>query len=262
MTSVLYANEHVIDDDTPDDHQIVAGNGFGRGFTGRDPAGYGAAATTFPTELLIPRSDWQGIIEEKEAKGTQHSQLAINAGLPCKNQQQTDFCWGNGTTHAEEVVRMDQNEPMAILSAASVCCPITGFQNRGGWGKDAIVRLANYGAVPESAWPANAISRQYYTPANLKLALPYKIVDWMSLEPRNIDQLVSLLLRNVPVPIGLNWWGHLVCAYDAVWLNNAIGIRPRNSWGMSYGHLGFFTLQGSKMIPDDAIAAYTARAAA
>jgi hypothetical protein len=93
------------------------------------------------------------------------------------------------------------------------------------------------------------------------LAQQYRVDKWLELEPRNIDQLVSLDLRDIPVPVAYNWWGHEVTAYDAVWVNGEIGIRCRNSWGMSYGHLGFFLLQGNKMYPDDAVAPLTATAA-
>lgn len=258
---MLLPGEFVIDDSTPEDHDVIVGQGFGRGWTGRPDEGYGDAASAFPTQLLIPRSEWQARIADKEASGTQLSQIILNAGLPPKNQQSTEFCFANSPVHAVEILRVLQNEPMVILSAASIACPLTNFQNHGGFGKAALQRISDKGIVPAANWPSNAISRQYYTNSILATGTNYRCVDWTSMVPRNIDQLVSLLLLGYPCPIGLNWWSHEVTACDAVWINGAIGIRFRNSWGPGYGANGFATLTGQKMIPDDAICPYTALAA-
>jgi hypothetical protein len=75
------------------------------------------------------------------------------------------------------------------------------------------------------------------------------------LQNRNFDQLATLCLLNVPVPIGLNWWSHEICACDLVVVSaNHFGIRIRNSWGDDYGDHGFAVLSESKATPDDAVA--------
>jgi len=260
VTSILLPGELILDDDTPDVAHAIP-EGFGTGFMGRGFEGYGDTAADFPPELLIPRSEWQARITEKEANGTQLSTLMIAAGLPCKNQQSTNYCWANAPTHCLEIIRVLQNEPMIILSPASVGGPSTNFRNVGGWGKTALQQIITDGAVPVDQWPANAIDKKYLTEANKTLALQYRVVDWINCIPRNLDQLISLLLRGIPVAIGLNWWGHEVTAYDALWLNGTIAVRFRNSWGMDWGHLGFATLQGQKMYPDDAVAPVSALAA-
>lgn len=243
---MIYPGEPIFDDDTPEEAH-AAPDGYGKGWTGASESGYGDSLSDFPDELLIPESEWQARIEEREANGWQLSQQMIAAGLPCKDQAQTQFCWCNAPVHALEIIRVQQNEPMIPLSPASVACPINGFRNQGGWDNDAITRLQKFGAVPSSSWPPNAIDRRYYTKANMAAAVNFEVVKWVKLKPRNINQAVSLLLNDKPVPMGLPWWEHEVTGYDAVWVNGQIGFRPRNSWGMKYGHLGFFILQGSKM---------------
>lgn len=250
---MLYTGELLFDDSTHESAH-AAPEGYGTGFHGRRSEGYGAAVSAFDKDLLIDPSEFQARAEEREANGRQLSQRMITAGLPCKDQSQTEFCWCNAPTHSEEVNRVLQNEPMVILSPASVACPQTNFMNVGGYGGDAIQRLVDFGAVPVEQWPANAIDQKYYTKANMAVAMNYRVAKWIQIDARNINQLCSLLLRDIPTAIGLNWWGHEVTAYDVVWVNGQLGIRCRNSWGMGYGHLGFFTLQGSKMYPDDGVA--------
>lgn len=264
--SQIYDGEMVIDDGTPDhviDAFVRTPEGMSTGYRpelrGVAPGeyAYGDAAQAFPAELLIPRADWQGMIQEMEERQTRISDLVNQAKLPCKNQQQTNYCWVNAPTHCVEVMRVIQNQAMVILSPASAGGPVTGFQNVGGWGKQALLYIIEKGLVPADKWPANAIDRRYNTPENRALALDYRVVEWWELKPRNLDELISCLLRRIPVAVGLNWWSHEVSYYDPVWVNGQIGVRDRNSWGMDWpnaGAGGYSILQGSRLLPDDAVA--------
>jgi papain like protease len=255
MSSDLFDSEIVIDDESP---SIIweTPDGMSTGYmAGARTTPYGRMATTtpFPSELIIPESEWQARIAEKEQRQNRISDLVLQAKLPSKNQQQTNYCWCNAPTGTVEMLRVIENEPMVSLSAASVGGPITGYKNVGGWGESALKYIVDNGIVPESLWPVNAINAKYHTPANVQAALDYRIVGWYELVPKNTDQMISCLLRNIPVAVGLNWWGHEVVFCDAVWLNGAIAIRFRNSWGNSYGSQGFSVLQGTKILADDAV---------
>ena len=253
-SSPLYPNELVIDDDTPEREWHPSVNGFGTGWVKPENAGYAANATGFIDGLSINPSDFQARIEQRESTQTQLSHKMIRAGLPCKNQASTNFCFANAPTHAVEILTVLQNQPLVILSAASVACIVTNFSNRGGWADDALGVIRERGVMPESVWPVNQISRRLDTDTNWKKAEPFKVDKWCTLQPKNMNQLASMLLQDIPVPVAFNWWGHEVTAYDAIWLNGRLAIRCRNSWGMEYGDKGFFVLQGSKMYFDDGIA--------
>lgn len=254
-SSPLYDNEIIIDDDTSERMWSPKANGFGTGWEKEDPSkGYGAAAIQFPQSLAIDPSEFQARIAEREERKIQLSHLMLAAGLPCKNQKTTKYCWINAPVHAVEMLGVLANQPYVELSPASGGAVIKGFRNQGGWAKDALMFIQDRGIVPASLWPANAIDRRYDTDTNWAKALPYRVEKWLTGTPRNINQVASLLLQNIPVPVAYNWWGHQVTAYDAIWLGGKLAFRCRNSWGMSYGSNGFFVLQGAKMVPDDIVA--------
>ncbi|MES2790087.1 MAG: C1 family peptidase [Planctomycetota bacterium] len=263
--SKLYPGEQIIDDSTPDSHFDLTPDGMSKGYQGMFRSQQSADELTvpFPAELLIPQSDWQGWIEETEARKSRVSDLVTQAGLPCKDQASTNFCWANAPVHLLEVSRVIQNQTMVILSPASVACPINNFRNQGGWGEDALRQLITDGAVPVSKWPANAIQKQYYTEANIALAKSYRAAEWWNLRPKNINEHISCLLRRIPVAVGLNYWGHEVSDYEAVWVNGKIGVRFRNSWTMNWptqGAGGYSIRQGNKLPADDAVAIRTGTA--
>lgn len=263
FTSEL-GDDLIINDETHEEvHQIPADQGTGLDLSERGGGEYeyGSVADPFPSQLLIARSEWQARIQEIQANQSAISDQIKLAGLPPKNQAQTLFCWGNAPTHCLEINRVQQNQPMVILSPASVCAQINGFKNKGGWGKQALQWISDNGVVPVDQWPANAIDRKYATAENKTLALDYRTDEWIELAPNNLDQMVSLLLRRIPIAVGLSWWGHEVTFVDALWIDGAIAIRGRNSWGADWpkaGASGFFVLQGQKMLPNDAVAPATA----
>lgn len=237
---------------------------FGRGLdlTARpNPGGFGYGAINalrFDPKWLVPRSEWQARIQERKERGWTLREKIQRAKLPAKNQGSTNFCWANAPTACVEVNRLLQNQPLVILSPASVACPINGYRNEGGWGLDALKRLVNTGAVPVEHWPANAIDRRYGSEANWQIANNYRCIRWCELEPGNIDQLISMLFRDIPIAVGFSWWGHEVYACDPEWRDGEICYWIRNSWGQwgttgDPGFEGYSIIQGSKMKADDAV---------
>lgn len=249
-------SEHfIINDDTPND--VLFPQEFGRGLElEARPQGFAHAATAnpFPDSFLIPQSDWQGLIQERKSRKAGITYECDRVGLKVKDQQQTNYCWANGPTHATEIIRVMQGLAPVALSAASVAAQVTNFRNVGGWGDDALQWIIKNGIDPESVWPNAAISRQYATEANKTLALNYRVTEWWELEPKNLNQLISAVLHDIPVAVGFSWWSHEVCAVDADWIDGAIALVIDNSWGTSWGKNGRGTLQGRKMLPDDAVA--------
>lgn len=269
FTSKLYDNEFIINDDESTNVFATARPDQGRGLQlelrGPKDYEYGGLATPFPQELLIPRSDWQGMIQEQEEQKSRISDLIRFHKLPHKDQATTNYCWINAPVHCLEIVRLQQNQngpngKPVILSPASVGAKIKNYRNVGGWGKEGLEGIIKWGCVPVDKWPANAIDKKYDTAANRQEALKYRVIEWFECIPRNLDQMVSLLLRRKPGASGLNWWRHEVTYCDCLWLDGQIAIRARNSWA-NYGDFGFFVLQGSKMYADDYVVPSTAIAA-
>lgn len=263
FTSELYRNEFVINDDSSTNKYAVPGEGMGRGLIlNRSSNGfeYGGLATPFPQELLIPRSEWQGMIQEQEEQKSRISDYITRWKLPHKDQATTNYCWINAPVHCLETLRVVQDQLMVILSPASVGAKIKNYRNVGGWGKEGLEGIIKFGCVPVTKWPANAIDKRYDTAENREEALLYRVKDWYECIPRNLDQMVSLLLRRKPGAAGLNWWSHEVMYAECVWLDGQIAIRFRNSW-RGYGDNGFAILQGSKMYADDLVFPSTALAA-
>jgi len=257
-SSALYDGEILINDATVIGDSPSFGRGLDLGLRGPNDYEYGAAADPFPPELLIPRSEWQARIQEMEETETRISDLIRKKKSPCKYQASTNYCWMNSPARCTEIVYMQQSGRVVNLSPASGAARHTNFRNVGGWGRDALLWITEHGLNEVSDWPANAIDRKYDTPENRKKAMSHRIIEWTELKPRNVDQLISMLLRRIPVACGYQWWGHETTAIDPVWVDGVIATRNENSWGPSYGANGMFILQGSKMLPDDACAPRTA----
>lgn len=253
------ARELIIHESTPDRDLFPPDRGRGLDLSNRAPGYvYGAVAQPFPQALIIPRSEWQARIQELEDTRTRTSDLCDLAGLKVKDQQQTEFCWINSPTHATEIVRVVQNEPMVSLSPASAGAQITGYRNEGGTGQQALEWIVSNGLVPTANWPDNAIDKQYATAANKQAALGYRVDQWWELDPQNLDQFISCLLMRWPVCAGYDWWSHEVTPVDPVWLDGTVAVRIDNSWGTSWGTNGRGILQGRRMLPDDAVVPRTA----
>jgi len=241
----------VYDDSTDEPPQTPAG--FSTGYRGMYSGSMTAAdiSTPFPSELLIPENEWQARIEEMEQRKSRIGDILDLAGVPVLNQKNTNYCWAFAPAMCLMATRAVQNQPMIVLSPASVAGPITRYRNVGGYGGDSLQYIIDNGIVPESMWPQTAIDRQYDTPESRAARAGYKATEWWSLRPRNKQEQISCLLRRIPISTGLNYWAHQVCDINAVWLNGQIGVEFVNSWDITWGNRGRAIRQGSKMLGDD-----------
>jgi len=271
----LYPGEHIIDDGNYHKHidPLVDGQRVHRGCVPRDfnalpPGCYRGTMTDVPM-ALIPRSEWSARIKEQEQTRSRSSDLILSANIPSLDQNGKGYCWAHSSTGALIALRCAQHIPYVPLSAYAVACTIKNFRDEGGWGALAMDFLMQRGVPSEKFWPAQSMSRSNDNPQTWADAALHKVTDGFidfasAVYDRNLtfDQMATLLLCRVPVVIDLNWWGHSVYAVDLVEVSaNAYGVRFRNSWGNSYGSKGFSILQGSKAIPDGAVAPWIATAA-
>lgn len=253
--SLLYPGERIIDEHSP--FNLTEPTGISKGYEGMHRGGYASAAySAMPDDFLIDRSEWEDRANEKEKTQSRISDLITYKKIPPKNQQQTNYCWIFGVTGAFQTVRLLMNQPVIELSPASGGGPITGYKNVGGWGANALDWLVEHGLVPSEKWPDTAYNaRNLYTEENKKLALDYRCNEFWKLESNSFEQVASCVLQNIPVPVGYDWWGHLVYAVDLVFISREPCLRIRNSWGdIPEFPNGFGVLKGRKSIPSDAVA--------
>lgn len=261
-TSILNPQETVIDDTNYAQFvldPVIDGEPKTRGLVPRDwnaePFGSLPFAAAFPADMLIPENEWDDRIAEMESSKTRLTDICDQVGLTVLDQDGTNYCWINAPTHCVEVIRAVANQQLVRLSPASCGGPIKNYRNVGGWGTEGLKYIVEHGLVPQSAWPANAISRQYDTAETRELRKQYRVTEWWDLRPRNMQQLMSCLLLRIPVAVGLNWWSHEVTYMDPVALGGGkYGARIDNSWGANWGTKGRSVLSGSKVLPDDAVA--------
>ena len=201
---------------------------------------------------LIPREQWPDLIADKERNKTRIYDLVTEMDLDCKDQGGTNYCWVNAPTYCCDVIRLKETGQLRQHSPASAGGPIKSFQNRGGWGSQALEYFKVNGMNLTEDWPDNAISRSYYTDQNRTRAKDNVVLEYFKLS--SWDEVASCILAGIPTGLGYNWWSHEVTGQDLVVLNGKVELQIRNSWGMGWGDKGHGTLKGSKKYPDDAVA--------
>lgn len=247
----------VIDDDTQShiwQPPTDIARGLDLGLRGTAERAYEGLANPFPKDLAIDPSEYQARIAERKARKATTRAMLEMIGVKRKNQSNVNYCWIFAPTRSVEIENFKQSGLWTNLSPSSAGAQIKNYRNVGGWGKEGLEWIVEKGLVPSQYWADTAWNdRSLATPENLARALRYRCTKWIELQPRNLNQLVSLLLQGFTVPIGLNWWGHEVLAIDVEWINGAIAIVFENSWGDDWGDKGFGVLQGQRMYPDDAV---------
>lgn len=225
------------------------------------PVGCFAHAKPFDVPL-IPESEWQSRLDARIAAKAQLSDIRNISGpdgkpIPSRDQNGRGYCWAHSSTSAALIVRAINGEPYADLSAYMVACIIKGYADEGGWGAESLEFIASKGICTSQFWPQQSTSRSNDNPAMWANAGLHKFTEWMDLAedgPNVKPQLVTALLLGMPVVVDYNWWSHSICALDLVSLN-PFQIRIWNSWGDSWSENGTGILEGSKAIPNGALAA-------
>lgn len=259
FTSQIHRNEIIIGDENEYVHFEDYSRGLELGLRSNDgDYAYEGVADRFDESFLIDPSEYQARIQEQQELKLRVSDLIEHQKIPELDQSNTNYCWFYGPLQAMLMLYAKQNEPVPDLCGTSGAARIKGFRNVGGWGKEAIVHLQDKGCNTRAMWPLHQIDRKYDTPEAREEALNYRVHRWVELRPRNLQHMVSMLLRGFPVAVGYNWWGHEVVACDALWLDNEIALRIRNQW-KGWGQKNFGILRGSKMLADDAVAPVSQR---
>jgi hypothetical protein len=252
-------NLFIIDDSSP----IPVGP---TGYIERDYSVYPEEMFAPPSEIpLIPESEWDARIEEQEKteSSLKHIRNRANGGtyIPSLNQGQFPFCWAYSVGMAIMLDRARRNLPYRRLSPHAVACKIKNFQEEGGWCGLSAKFAQEVGYPDKTVWPEGSMSRNYDNNQTWENAKNYRITEgWIDLtrpvynQSLTFPQVVSCLLRNDPVALDYNWWGHSVAGLRVVKIEaGSYGIEIINSWGDSWGDNGTAILRGNRAIPNGAI---------
>ena len=242
-----FGSLRIIDDSNAHIYARDADPGRLRGYQGRDYEKFPFGAMPWRNMPVpkIPRSQWQDRITEGNRLklwSLHHSQARR---VPILNQARTNYCWMNGVVTAIMEARAAAGMQTVPLSAASAAAPGKNYQNVGGWGGEAIEYIRRYGLVPQEFWPNDAIDRRYFEPTRQHAV--YGVGQWWELPPNDFDAMMTCLILGFRVPIGLTWWGHLVCASAPVVIaRNVYGAIITNSWDKDWENGGRAVLEESK----------------
>lgn len=201
----------------------------------RDTQRYPYGGTGFAAMKQFKTQSKEWVIDrieqrEKAKSGLKHKLDVL--GIPCKDQDGTNYCWIYSPVHAMEIAYGVQGDAYRALSATAAGTMITGGQNRGGYGAEAIDFLSSNGTCFQDEWQEYAQNPRLWTPEIEQGAHLNRITDWGELPAYDLDQAAMCLLHNFPITIGLSWWGHQVTLIDLVVLSGQqIGFVFDNSWG-------------------------------
>lgn len=195
----------------------------------------------------ITSEPFEGDVFNLEVEGD-HSYVAEGVGV--------HNCWAHGTCSAVMLVRAKNNQPFVSLSAYHVACIIKNYRDEGGWCTQALDFIAKRGIASEEFWPQRSVSKSNDTPQMWQNAALHKVEQWWDISDNRETakrQMATLLLLNDPVQTDHNWWGHSICTMRLIsW--NPFKTMIWNSWGESWSDRGMGILEGSKAIPDGAVA--------
>lgn len=273
---MLQATDYVIDDANATERSQGGMKGLVPRNYSANPVGSYEGSTTFAKlndEMsLIPWEDMPSMIADKVAAKSQLSDIRNTAyGQPYSSLDQNGqgYCWFYSGTAAIMVMRAKANMPYVRLSAHAGACKIKNWRDQGGWGAQGLDFQRTTGVPSIEFWPEKSMSRNFDKPETWENAALHRVTEgFIDLDAAQYDrqlsfqQVLTCLLRNIPVIGDFNWWGHSVCLLDAVDVSpnksnrdpSRYGVRIINSWTDNWGTKGTGVLTGSKAVPDGATA--------
>lgn len=246
---------------------VTADQTYGTGLVHRDfaqfPVGYSSSRFDIPVLSKSEQERWLKVRQDEKSSMRDIRRTYLDGKpIPSTNQEQTNYCWSYSTTSADMIMRALQGEPHQQLSGAANACKITNFRNIGGWGAASLERAVSHGIPNIAHWAeGNAgLQKHWDSEQAWENAANHRVIEFMELDPRNVEQMNTCLLLNIPLILDFNHWSHSVMGLCLKSLN-PLRITIWNSWSDQWGDLGEGDLVGNKAIPDGAVAIRVSRGA-
>jgi hypothetical protein len=234
----------------PENAKSVFWHGHKRALNATPPKQpYGLCAGVAAIEdviTLIPRSEWQDRIKEKDANDTWLKSICKD--VKCKDQNGLGYCHAYGTVSPMEIAAVAQGEPYVELSAESIGGVVTDWRNAGADPEDDLAAARTNGACAASFMDKpNSITPSRWKAGWQADALRRRVLEHFDCGTpgKEFDAVVTCALLNFPVGLGYAWWSHFVHGVFRVRYNaqtKKYEIENRNSWDATYGDNGYFWL--------------------
>ena len=206
---------------------------------------------------LYDRKDWPELMALQEKHRTSPYHVHKDYNVPILTQESTNYCWMFGVVGGimNRYAMMDGVAP--VLSPAGPACQGKNWENKGGWGEEAVGYIQKFGIPTQDAWPNCSFNKDLpKRPSVKRSSEKHGIVQFEVLANYDFDATMSALLcpyNSSPASVGFSWWGHLVLALQAVRYNGEWGYIFANSWDKDWGEEGYGVLLGKKANPTEAI---------
>lgn len=274
---MLKPTDYVIDDGNASDREQGGIRGLIPRNYSANPVGSYEGSVTFDKlndELpLIPWEDMPDMIADKVANKSQLSDIrdtAYGSPFPSLDQNGQGYCWFYSGTGGIMLLRAKANMPYVRLSAHAGAWVIKNGRDQGGWGAQGLDFQRERGVPSVKFWAEKSMDgKKYNTPETWENAALHKVSEgFIDLDAAQYDrklsaqQVLTCLIRDIPVIADYNDWGHSVILMDAVDafpnLSNRdmlrYGVRGLNSWTDQWGANGTFVRVKNKAIPNGSVA--------
>jgi hypothetical protein len=200
---------------------------------------------------LVPEDEIDDRFRQFEKDGETMDVIMRDSGLHTLDQDGTSSCWGQSVTFTGMMFRLMTTLRVYLLSPASVCGPVTGWRDVGGFGINAAKQAQRVGWLEQNVMKPNAVvsGRSVWTPENQELAKRHQVLRWMRVTTR--QQEASCICARRAVSGGYNWWRHQVATvhmYAGQWKTKK---KIVNTWGDDWSEDGYGNLEGSRSQADD-----------
>ena len=203
------------------------------------------------SQAYIPKEEYKERIEEKTAKKTWIRDKCDRVGSKVKNQSSSNYCWVHAPVRGMECMVIEQGGVPFTFSAFYPGAQIKRGRNVGGSGIEAVEWLSAHGTCVESLHEPMDFSTNVSQEV-VRNGLLHQILAYEDLDPSDDDAIITKLLTDKPVTVGIPAWGHEVLITFLLWENGKVIYGIDNSWGTDWGNNGRGVLQGRMSKFDEA----------